>query len=91
MRHTVAHTRNRRSHHGLKARRLLKCKKCAEPVLPLTLCMNCGTYKGREVIDTLKKITKMERKRKEREKETGVKGKEKAPDKSLDAAALSKK
>ncbi|NOY35432.1 MAG: 50S ribosomal protein L32 [bacterium] len=93
MRHTVAHTRNRRSHHGLNAASLLKCKKCNEPVLPLTLCMNCGTYKGREIIDTLKKLTKLERKKKEKEKELSARGegKEKASGKSLDAAELSKK
>jgi len=81
----VAHTRNRRSHHGLKAASILKCKKCNEPVLPMTLCMNCGTYKGREIIDTLKKLTKLQRKKKEKEKEL------EASDKSLDAAELSKK
>ncbi len=64
MRHTRAHTRNRRSHHSLKGVKILKCEKCREPVLPMTVCMNCGTYKGREVVNVLKKLTKKERKKK---------------------------
>lgn len=47
--------------------RFLSCPKCKEPVLPHTACLNCGTYKGREVIDVLKKLTKKERKQKEKE------------------------
>lgn len=71
---------------------ILKCKKCNEPALPFTLCVNCGTYKGREIIDVLKKLTKKERKQKEKE----LKAKEEArqpagSDKALDAAALSNK
>ncbi len=85
----MAHTRNRRSHHGLKATNLLTCKKCNEPVLPLVMCANCGTYKGREIIDTLKKLNKKERKGKE--KEIHAKEEAKAADKPLDAASLSQK
>ncbi len=69
MRHTRAHTRNRRSHHALANAGLLKCKKCKEPVLPHTACANCGTYKGRKIIDVFKKLTKKERKQKEKKKE----------------------
>jgi len=43
----------------------LKCKKCNEPVLAHTVCANCGTYKGREIIDVLKKLSKKEKKEKE--------------------------
>jgi len=31
------------------------------------MCENCGFYKGREVVDVLKKLTKKERKAKEKE------------------------
>lgn len=67
MRSTHGHTGNRRSHHALKKRQPFYCPKCKEPVLQHTACLNCGTYKGREVIDVLKKLTKKERKQKEKE------------------------
>lgn len=31
------------------------------------ICANCGFYKGREAVDVLKKLTKKERKAKEKE------------------------
>lgn len=45
------------------------CQKCGQMVLPHKVCPNCGTYQGREVIDVLKKLTKRERKLKEKELE----------------------
>lgn len=88
MRHTRGHTRNRRSHHGLKPKGLVKCEKCGELKIPHNVCLNCGTYKNRSVIDILKKLTKKERKQKE--KELAAKDEEKAK-KPLNAAELSKK
>ena len=67
MRSTHGHTRNRRAHHALKGARFVKCKKCGEEIFPHTLCLNCGTYNNREVIDVLAKLTKKERKKKEKE------------------------
>jgi len=46
---------------------LISCPKCAKPALPHTVCHNCGYYKGRQVIDVMKKLTKKEKKQKERE------------------------
>ncbi len=68
-RHTKSHRNRRRSHHALKARIFGVCAKCSQPVLPHIACPNCGTYKGQEVIDVLKKLTKRERKLKEKELE----------------------
>lgn len=57
----------RRMHIYLKEPALTVCQKCGKPVLAHTLCKNCGFYKGREVIDVLKDLTKKERKKKEKE------------------------
>lgn len=51
MRHTRAHTANRRSHHALKEQVASLCPKCEAPYTRHTVCMNCGTYRGKEVID----------------------------------------
>ena len=67
MRHTSGHTRRRRSHHALKAQSFVKCSKCKADVLPHVVCLNCGYYKGKEVINVLKKLNKKERKAKEKE------------------------
>ena len=67
MRHTKGHTKNRRSHHALSAPKFVKCSKCGADSLPHVLCLNCGYYKGREVVDVLKKLNKKERKQKEKE------------------------
>lgn len=64
MRHTRATTGDRRSHHALKGPRLSKCVKCAEMHLRHHACLNCGSYKNKEVIDVLAKVNKKERKAK---------------------------
>jgi len=69
MRHTPSHTKNRRSHHALSAISLIKCPKCRASALPHMVCGNCGFYKGREVVNVLKKLTKKERKEKTKELE----------------------
>ncbi len=67
MRHTRSKTRMRRSHHALKARVFTKCSHCGREARPHTVCENCGYYKGRQVIDVLAKLSKKERKKKEKE------------------------
>lgn len=51
MRHTRAHTANRRSHHALKAVSLAVCKNCGASHRPHHMCLECGFYKGRQVMD----------------------------------------
>ena len=65
MRHTRAHTGNRRSHHALKAKNPSHCKECGHPRLTHTVCANCGMYRGRKVVDvTLKTEKKLKKKAK---------------------------
>ena len=89
MRHTSSHTRKRRSHHNLKSLGFSKCSKCGKEKLAYALCLNCGFYKSREVIDVLAKLTKKERKKKE--KELKAREEQKRSGKPLDAGELSKK
>jgi large subunit ribosomal protein L32 len=67
MRHTKSHTKNRRSHHSLDPVRLCLCQKCGEKHRRHYVCPNCGTYRGRAVIDVLAKLDKSKRKKKEKE------------------------
>lgn len=61
MRHTRAHTANRRSHHALKGVRLSKCEKCAALHMRHQVCTACGTYRGRSVLKVVKTIAKTEK------------------------------
>ncbi len=58
MRHTRSHTGNRRSHHALKAANLAKCSHCGEPHRPHHMCLSCGYYNGRQVIDLVSEKAK---------------------------------
>lgn len=40
----------RRTHKKLRMPTLVPCPQCHEPKLPHHVCLSCGTYKGREVI-----------------------------------------
>ncbi len=56
----------RRSHHFKVRLRLAACAKCHAPIPSHTACLVCGSYKGREVIDVMKKMAKDQRKNKEK-------------------------
>jgi large subunit ribosomal protein L32 len=58
MRHTRAHTGNRRSHHALKANALTLCDSCGQPKLPHKICANCGNFKGKKIASVTKKLDK---------------------------------
>lgn len=91
-RHTKSRRNKRRLHIFAKVPTLTLCSKCGKPTRPHTICWNCGYYKGQEVIDVLKKLTKKERKK--REKEIAAKereGKKEVKEKPLNWEELSKR
>lgn len=42
----------RRAHDALRAPARSLCPQCREPKAPHRVCRNCGTYRGREVVQT---------------------------------------
>ncbi len=95
MRHTSGHTKNRRSHHGLKEPRLSQCSKCGDFHLRHRMCESCGNYKDRQVVDMNAKIAKKSERKIAKMKELGkepeqAKDKKEEP-KTLDLKKLSKK
>jgi len=68
---------------------LTTCSKCAKPVRPHTVCKHCGYYKGKEVINVLGKLTKKEKK--SREKEIKAAEKQSKKESVMDMEAMSKK
>jgi large subunit ribosomal protein L32 len=42
----------RRAHDSMTIPARSNCPQCGEPKLPHRVCGNCGTYRGREVIQT---------------------------------------
>lgn len=50
MRHTRAHTRNRRSHHAIKQGGVSTCPECGSPKMAHRACGDCGVYRGRKVV-----------------------------------------
>jgi len=79
----------RRLHIFLKKPTVTKCSKCGKMIPPHTACSFCGYYKGRQIIDVLAKLTKREKKEKEKKMKNEEKvAKEK---KALNLQKLSKK
>ena len=65
--HTRSKVGKHRMHLSIKPRVLGVCKKCSKPILSHTVCKYCGYYKGKEVINVLAKLSKKEKKAKEKE------------------------
>ena len=57
-RHTKGRRDRKRKRFAISAKNTQKCSKCGEQIMPHRLCPKCGFYKGKEVIDTLKKAKK---------------------------------
>jgi large subunit ribosomal protein L32 len=62
MRHTRAHTANRRSHHAVTGPRLAECSKCKSSHVKHHACGVCGTYRGKAVLNVMKKVEKKTKK-----------------------------
>ena len=58
MRHTRAHTKNRRSHHALQANTINVDEKTKSASLRHRVNMETGMYRGRQVIDVVKKVAR---------------------------------
>jgi len=62
MRHTRAHTANRRSHHALVNKPLAKCE-CGAVRVSHRACPTCGRYNGRVAVDLVAKTQARSEKR----------------------------
>lgn len=92
MRHTRSHTRNRRSHHALQGPRISACSKCKAPHVRHRMCAQCGTYRGKEVVDVMAQVTRQAERKKRKARELGVEEKkEETEPGKLNVAALSNK
>lgn len=80
-RHTKGKRNKVRMHLYIEPAVLTTCKKCKKPVRPHMVCKNCGYYNGKEVINVLGKLTKKEKKLREKEIKEAEKTRKK-PDKS---------
>ncbi len=54
-------------HLYIKPASLGVCEKCKKPVRPHTVCKNCGYYKGQEIINVLGKLSRKEKKEREKQ------------------------
>lgn len=93
MRHTRAHTKNRRAHHALEMPRLSACPKCGTAQFRHHMCGNCGNYRGRQIVDMAAKTATRAKRRQEKLKSFGEVKKEESEkkEKPLAAETLSNK
>ena len=54
--HTKARRDRARVFLALKPKKLVKCSHCSRAIEPHIACPKCGYFKGKEVINTAKKI-----------------------------------
>ncbi len=71
MRSTRSHTGNRRSHHALAQAVFAKCDNCGAAKKGHTVCASCGFYRGKKVLDLVKKAEKKQKKEKAKKAEAG--------------------
>ena len=89
---TKSSVNQRRMHLFAKKPGLTVCLKCGKPVRQHTACAYCGFYKGKEVINVMKKLEKKEKKLREKEiKEQEKTGGEQGGGKDMTMEELSKR
>jgi large subunit ribosomal protein L32 len=71
MRHTKSHTANRRSHHALTKGAFITCSNCQALKKGHVVCMNCGFYNGKKILNLTAKAEKKAKKEKARKAEAG--------------------
>ena len=88
-----SHTRSKvgktRMHKNIARVQPNVCPKCKKPILSHAVCLNCGYYKGQQVFDVTAKLSKKEKKHKEKEIKQAET--ETAKEKPLTMEGLSKK
>jgi large subunit ribosomal protein L32 len=67
-RHSKARGRKRRAHWKVEATQLVACPQCRELKMPHCVCLTCGHYDGRLVIDFEAAKAKKEAKKKKNKK-----------------------
>ncbi len=60
MRNNRSQSKQRRSHHGLKNPTVAVCSNCAAQHRPHNMCLDCGFYNGRQVLDLAAEKNKRE-------------------------------
>ncbi len=61
-RRTTQSKKERNSHIKAKKQGTMHCPQCKKAVLPHVVCASCGTYRGKNVINTQKRVARASRK-----------------------------
>ncbi len=90
--HTKGKRNDIRRNIFIKEPNLVSCSKCGKPKKSHIVCPSCGYYKNKEVINLLERLTKKEKKIKEKEIAIKEKGDQKEKgNKSMSLKELSRK
>ncbi|MBI4654107.1 MAG: 50S ribosomal protein L32 [Nitrospirae bacterium] len=54
-RHTRSRRDKRRANWKIEAPNIILCPECQEPRLPHHICPNCGSYRGKKILEAVEK------------------------------------
>ncbi len=54
-RHSKARKNKRRANWRITSPTITICPECQEPKLPHRVCMSCGTYRGKKILEVVEK------------------------------------